>query len=390
MSLFATLPIFKRNNFPTCGDLRTGISPDRCPELAQFLHDARHGKIDFHARKDEFKELLCNSSHIIRSKDSFPLRKPVPNQLNFMLVSIPHSGSTWFMDRCCDYKGYNARKGYMKEFFQPEMAAAEFYTALRKVLFPPNFHTLTYAIPEDRLQGVYEDTWVRSNMCVCSGLHMSMQIPFLKKYFDMVVLYRHRKYTLNGILHDNQQASIINGRRRAGNGIHVPWYESLMTEQSAHVDLSGLFRFPALKKLKSILESKKLSDKEKVGVGHTISWYIILKYAKQYNITVIDYGKLLQIESRQRLEEYLQGKLPRWFLRHSPCKNIRNLAGNIIKTRRGAKWLDSRVEKYKESGIEPISTFALKCLQEYDKDVDFETAPFNLLKFEPELSIGEV
>lgn len=221
----------------------------------------------------------------------------------FMLIGLPNTGTDWFAEQICHSSN---KVRYFREFFNPitnpdcSNDLAIFGCEDRKTI-----DRIASSYTWDEYKKVLKNTWEKYNYNFTKENYSLFQIHHHHKIFKCFVLYRELEFCLPSVT-----------RYYDVNRWYNAIYESMINNESIlDASLSPYIEF--CKKHANNLDKKAIA-------AHVIGYKQIFLVAKEYNLPIVEYNKLLEL-NYQELVNYL-----------SFLKNIypEKLAKNIIQTRK--------------------------------------------------------
>lgn len=189
---------------------------------------------------------------------------------DYMLLAMPASGSTFLTKAFLK----STKIKVIDEIFNK----ARYFKVGYDEIFFKN-------ISDNLLLKEYHQVWKNGFYNLTKEVFFGYKIPFYQQLFQIIVLYRHRKYTFpattTGYIYDNL-------------------YNSFLNTQFSDATISHI---------QKMLKSRNLNRYEQHAVIHLICYWIIFSHCYEYRIKVIDYEKLMELDVLD-LENYLSEKLP--------------------------------------------------------------------------------
>ena len=189
---------------------------------------------------------------------------------DYMLLAMPASGSTFVTKAILKSTEIKA----IDEIFNK---SCYFKIGYDEIFFKDIFDSL--------LLEEYRKVWESGFYHLTKEVFFGYKIPFYQQLFQIFVLYRHRKYTFpattTGYIYDNLYASFFK----------TQFFDVVISD------------------IQKMLKFKKLNRCEQHAVIHLICYWIIFSHCYQYGIKIIDYEKLMTLNTLY-LEDYLSKNLP--------------------------------------------------------------------------------
>lgn len=273
---------------------------------------------------------------------------------DFMTTGFPSSGSSWFFNTLRSIRHDINHNGEFFNFLGTGGPGATDEKAKR---------IFSSFLKEAFNQAM--EKWKKSGQTVTKEIHGYMKLPFYQKEFDIVCLYRHRKYTFPS------------GASKGDSWI-LPIYNGFVAND---------YENPILQKIKNYLVQNTKKALEKEVAIHIVAWYITFKHAQRYGFPIMEYEQLMRL-NKQPLSNYLKERLPdaiyseqfvnallasrrsrgQFFLDTGKWQWIKYAFNYYIL---GRDWIDMREQKYNELGVEPFCQKLLAYMKTLDKDFKY-------------------
>lgn len=249
---------------------------------------------------------------------------------DYMLISFPRSGSSFLFDVLANS---NSNLKHIREYFSPSAFVSREEDPIG---WQPLYH-YEQECDYEGLQKSYDNTWKKSDCNFTKEVFAWFKIPFFLKYFTMVALYRHRRYTFSTIF-DDRSTSIAS------------IYDKLLDEKYNNKKVNQLIKYVA---------TFTKTDFEKQLAAHLICWYVQFSYCQKYNIKIITYENIMTL-SYDELKHYLRKRLPKYLYN-------KEVIDCLIKNKSGGElFLENRKKSYDELKLEPYCKKIIAFIQVID------------------------
>lgn len=257
-----------------------------------------------------------------------------------MLVSLPRSGSDWFMKGLV--LGVPGLR-YYREFFNPTCNNV-FLEPLQKsfgtqIPYHKNI-AISWKFQYPEIEKVYKKTWLKTNWNITKENWAAFKIGFFIKYFDIFVLYRHRKYTFPGY---------------SSVKLTLQWYVSIY-ESLLYRNSFGLLE-KDIKKAMDFCLLNADSEYKKCCAAHIIFSHKIFKECCKFSIPLINYSVILKNKNHSYLLKYLSDKMPE--------KLVNEHFINYLITSANYDILSEKNKSYMSLGVDRFCQSLIDCIEKY-------------------------
>jgi len=182
-----------------------------------------------------------------------------------MLISLPKSGSSFLASII---EENNLQVKYQSERLTRQWGGTNYCKYGQDIL----------------LKGLYNSRFAKTDLNFSKEVYLNLYMSLFRQRFTLFCLYRHRNHTFPS--------------DRVGNFIEI--FNSFISIKSPDKDID---------KIRKYIKKTAKTDLQKQCAIHTVMNYIMLSDALKYNIPVINYKMIMELEG-QELFDYLKERVP--------------------------------------------------------------------------------
>lgn len=211
---------------------------------------------------------------------------------DFMLISLPRSGTDWLMHNIV--LSNRKRIRYCREFFNPICNPVYGYLLAKSFGANGRFYksiAVPWQLQKSDLDKIYSKTWRRTAFNMTKENYSGFKVGYFITHFTVFALYRHRKYTFPGKA--DEYATI---------GFYRDLYESLLVNRD-HLGLE------ARSALEFCLHHAD-TDYKKCCASSILFHYVMFEELYKFSIPIADYEILVKEKNKDKLKKYLENTMP--------------------------------------------------------------------------------